>query len=261
MLPRLISIAFLSFFMLSSACLFGVALLIWLFTSWWDRRGTLLHLFTCFWASLYIWVMPPWAVTIKGREKLKPLWKQPMIMVANHQSLLDILVCFGLFFPFKWVSKREIFSVPFIGWNMMLNRYIGINRGNKESARKMLKDCERALQKGVSVFIFPEGTRSQTGAMKAFKPGAFLLAHEQKLPIQPLVINGTKDALPKKSLGFHGHHTISLEVLDLVPYERFAQLQVEETAELIRSLILPHVKEHQQLQETVAEQASRLTEA
>ena len=76
----------------------------------------LLHRFTCFWASLYTWCNPVWRVRVEGREKIRP--DATYVMVANHQSFLDILVLFRLFRHFKWVSKIEKFRVPCIGWNM-----------------------------------------------------------------------------------------------------------------------------------------------
>ncbi len=240
---QILSALFLSFLVLSSAVCFCLALLIWALTFWWDRRLLVLHQYSCLWAQPYIWIMPPWSVTITGREKLID---RPMVMVSNHQSLLDILVIFGLFFPFKWVSKIENFKMPLIGWNMYLNQYIPLVRGDRESGRTMLEACKKALNLGTAVYLFPEGTRSATGLLKEFKPGAFVLAHEMQVPIQPLVINGNKDALPKKSLNIQGFHDIHLQVLDPIPYADFAQLSVEETAEMVRSLILSHVKEHQE---------------
>lgn len=240
---RIFSVLFLIFFGVSSALCYVLALLIWLLSVWWDRRLLWLQRFTCLWASLYLWVMPTWKSQVMGQAKLID---EPSLLVSNHQSLLDILVALRLFFPFKFVSKAEVFNVPFIGWNMRLNGYIGIVRGNKDSGRKMLEDCRLALTQGSSVYIFPEGTRSASGVMGPFKPGAFKLAHELKLPIQLLVINGSKAALPKNSWIFQGHHDISIAVLDRLAYADFAHLSIEETAELARARILPHVKEHQQ---------------
>lgn len=236
---KVITILFLTFFVLSSAFFFGVALTIWLATVWWDRRLALLHQFTCFWGHLYIWVMPGWDVTIIDRAKLKD---RPMVIVSNHQSLLDILVAFGLFSHFKWVSKAEIFKLPFIGWNMSLNRYIRLVRGDKESGKQMLQACDDTLKSGSSIYLFPEGTRSKTGEMRDFKPGAFIMAHNAKVPIQPIALNGTQDALPKHSLEFHGHHPISLKVLDPIPYERFADLSIEETSDLVRGILAAEVE-------------------
>ena len=107
------------------------------------RRGVILHKFTCFWASLYTWLNPAWRVRIEGREKIRR--EAAYVIVANHQSLLDILVLFRLFVHFKWVSKVENFRVPFIGWNMSLNRYIKLHRGSSGSVSRMMNACKRAL--------------------------------------------------------------------------------------------------------------------
>lgn len=196
-------------------------------------------MFTSFWACLYLWVMPSWSLTAAGREKIRR--GATYIAVSNHQSQLDILVAFRLFFPFKWVSKAEVFRLPFIGWNMTLNRYIRLKRGDKESIRQMMAACEKTLAQGSSVFFFPEGTRSKTGRMKPFKPGAFILAHQMKLPILAVAISGTQKALPKHSLNFHGRHSLRIEVLEEIPYARFAHLSVEQTAAEVRQRIADHI--------------------
>lgn len=240
MTNRIIAILFLAFMGLSSAALFVLAVLIWLCTVAFDRRLVILHMFTSFWACIYLWTMPAWQVTTAGRDKIRR--GATYMVVSNHQSGLDILVAFRLFFPFKWVSKAEMFRVPFIGWNMWLNNYIRIVRGEEESRRQMMAACEKALSRGCSLFFFPEGTRSRTGELKPFKPGAFILAHQMKVPILPIAINGTKEALPKASLNFHGRHPIRIEVLDEIPYETFAHLSIEQTGEMVRTSIAAHVK-------------------
>ena len=196
-------------------------------------------MFTSFWACLYLWLMPAWSLSVSGREKMKR--RRQYIIVSNHQSQLDILVAFSLFFPFKWVSKAEVFSLPFIGWNMHLNRYIPLKRGDKDSARQMMRACERALADGCSIYFFPEGTRSRTGALKPFKPGAFILAQQAQLPILPVVIDGTRAALPKYSLNFHGHHRIRMKVLDEIPFADFADLTIALVSEMVRSIIAAHL--------------------
>jgi 1-acyl-sn-glycerol-3-phosphate acyltransferase len=160
------------------------------------------------------------------------------VVVSNHQSLLDILVLFNLFFHFKFVSKIEIFKIPLIGWNMVLNNYIKLKRGDKKSVAQMLADCEKALAGGSSVLIFPEGTRSPDGHIKEFKLGAFILALKMKAPISPVVIAGTNAALPKYSLNFHGRTDIRIRVLAPIPYESFAHLSAEETADMVREVII-----------------------
>lgn len=242
MINRIIAIGLLIIIASTSAVFYIMAMIIWFCTVCFDRRLVVLHYFTSFWASLYLWIMPAWSVLRNGRKKIKR--GRIYLVVSNHQSQLDILVAFSLFFPFKWVSKAEVFKIPFIGWNMVLNRYIKLKRGDKESVTQMMIDCEETISKGSSVYFFPEGTRSYTGIVKEFKPGAFILAHKMRIPILPIVINGSKNALPKHSLNFHGKHHIRIEVLDELPYEAFKKLSIEETARKVREIIIARVDEH-----------------
>lgn len=230
-----IAFLFLGFMAVTSIIFFVVALIIWLFTVLFDKKLKALHMLTSFWGSLYLWVMPAWAISSKGREKISK--DQTYVIVSNHQSQLDILLAFTLFFPFKWVSKAEIFKVPFIGWNMSLNGYIKLKRGRHGSIKQMLRDCEKMLKTGNSVYLFPEGTRSETGEVRYFKPGAFALAKRLKLPILPIAINGSKDALPKGSLNYHGVKNVSIEVLDEVKYEDYCEMEPAEIAELVKAKI------------------------
>lgn len=232
-LRRTLSAAFWAFVVLSSVLLFPLALLIWIVTLPFDRRLVALHRFTCFWASLYTWLNPAWPVRVEGRERIRP--HTTYVMVANHQSLLDIFVLFRLFTHFKWVSKTENFWLPFVGWNMWLNRYIRLTRGKGESVRRMLKACEQTLAAGSSVMMFPEGTRSPDGRLRAFKRGAFELAKRRQRPILPIVVRGTAKALPKRGLVLRGRHPISIRILDEIPYEEFAHLPVDALTEQVRS--------------------------
>ncbi|MFQ5570245.1 MAG: lysophospholipid acyltransferase family protein [Rhodothermales bacterium] len=239
MFSRLLSISFLAFFALSSAILYPMAVVIWLCTIAFDRRLVLLHLFTSFWGSLYLWTMPAWSVSIEGRHRIRK--GVTYVVVSNHQSSVDILVAFRLFFPFKWVSKAEMFKVPFIGWNLVLNRYIKLKRSDRKGIRKMLEDCEKTLARGSSVYLFPEGTRSETGEVKRFKPGAFALAKKMKVPILPIAIIGSKDALPKHSLTIRGKHHIKVKVLEEIPHDHFAEMPVDELSERVRRRIADEV--------------------
>ncbi len=205
------SLLFWGFVVLSSAVLFPVAVIIWLVSRPFDRQLRALHMFTCFWASLYSWLNPAWRVTIHGREHVRP--GVTYMFVANHLSLLDILVLFRLFYDFKWVSKAGIFRVPVIGWNMRMNGYIPLVRGDRDSVKEMMATCERTLEQGSSLMMFPEGTRSMTGALQPFKTGAFELAVKAQVPIVPIVIQGTHDALPKHGFVLRGRHNISVTVL------------------------------------------------
>jgi 1-acyl-sn-glycerol-3-phosphate acyltransferase len=178
-------------------------------------------------------------VTVEGRERIRR--DEAYVMVANHLSLLDILVIFRLFSHFKWVSKIENFRVPFIGWNMSLNSYIKLKRGDRESVAQMMKDCEKTLDEGNSIMMFPEGTRSPTGEMRAFKPGAFEIALKTGRPILPIAIQGTADALPKRGFVLRGRHPIRISVLEEIPAAHLDPGSVEQLSSQTRESIAKHL--------------------
>jgi 1-acyl-sn-glycerol-3-phosphate acyltransferase len=230
---RLRSAIFWAFFAASSAVLFFVALTLFLLTWPFDRNRKLLHLFSCCWAQLYFWVNPSWRLRVEGRERLP--WKGPAVLVSNHQSLGDILVLFGLYRPFKWVSKASVFKAPFLGWNMYLNGYVGLVRGDKESIARMMAECEQWLDRGVPVLIFPEGTRSPDGNLLPFKDGAFRLAHSKGCPLYPIVLTGTADILPKHGWVLQGRANCKVRVLE--PVEPRAFPDAASLREHVRELI------------------------
>jgi 1-acyl-sn-glycerol-3-phosphate acyltransferase len=237
------SVVFWSFAILVSVAMFPVALLCWALTLPFDRRKVILHRLTCFWAALYTWLNPAWSVKVVGREKIDP--HETYVMVANHQSLLDIFVLFQLFRHFKWVSKVENFRIPFIGWNMRLNNYIQLKRGDRSSVAVMLRACRENLAAGNSIMMFPEGTRSSTGRLRGFKPGAFNLAKDARCPVLPIVVHGTASALPKRGLILQGRHRITMEVLDPIAYETLAEEDAEGLMLRVRQLIDDHLDKAQ----------------
>ena len=227
--------------MITCAVFFIPAVTIWLITLPFDKRKVIQQQYTCFWGAFYTWCFPFWRVRVTGRKNISR--NKTYVIVSNHQSQLDILLAFNLFKHFKWVSKAEIFNLPFVGWNMYLNRYVRLVRGDKESIEKMMATCEERLREGSSVYICPEGTRSHDGKVKKFKPGAFVLAHKLKLPIVPIAISGTSVALPKYSMNTSGIHNLYLDIMPEVPYEKFAALSVEETSDMVRGIISKRVEE------------------
>jgi len=235
------SYAYIAFIAICALPMVIVACIIRILTLPFDKRLVINNLFSSFWASLYIWFMPLWTVKIKSRHKLD--MKKSYVFVSNHQSQLDILVVYQLYFPMRWISKAAVFKLPFIGWNMLLNGYIKLKRGDKQSIIEMMVRCEQLLDQNVSIMIFPEGTRSKTGIVKPFKQGAFILAKKMKKSIVPLVINNSKNALPKYSLVFRGRHKITLEVLDEIPYAEFEHMEIDDIVKMVQKIICSHVKE------------------
>jgi len=213
------SIAYWGFAVLTMPVFFAGALLVFLVTFPLDRRRVALHLYGCFWASFYVYANPLWRNRVIGREKLP--WKAAAVIVANHLSLADILVLYGLYRPFKWVSKESLFRIPFVGWNMTLNGYVPLRRGAADSVRRMMARCEELLEMGAPVLLFPEGTRSDIGELRGFKDGAFRLAMQARVPVIPVAISGTHEALPKHGVVLRSRVDCVVEVLDPIDTARF----------------------------------------
>lgn len=231
----LYSIVFWVFMAVTCVLMFAIGLVVFLVTLPFDPNGRAQHLFSCFWAQIYFYCNPFWRLRVEGRERLP--WKGPAVIVANHQSLGDILVLFGLYRPFKWVSKASVFKVPFLGWNMALNRYVRLVRGSKESIAQMMSDCERWIDRGVPVLLFPEGTRSEDGEVKPFKDGAFRLSVGKGCPIYPVVITGTARTLPKHGLLLDTRADCVVRVLPPVSPDDFGG-DVAAMREHVRDLIV-----------------------
>lgn len=181
-----------------------------LVVGWWDRSRRLGHGCARAWAWALVKMNPFWRLTVERRAQLER--RRPYVFVANHQSLADIVVLYHVGHQFKWVAKSNLFHVPFLGWTLWLNRHIRLQRGSLRGIRRAMDDAKRWLGRRMSVAFFAEGSRSQTGTLTPFKLGAFKLAIQTRTPIVPMVITGTRNALPRGSWVFrhrvHGRLTI-----------------------------------------------------
>lgn len=241
-MKKAFSIFFFVYFFVAGIPLLFVSLTIWVITKPFDKRLTALHYFTQLWAAMYIYTIPGWHIKIKGKENYDK--KKVYMMVANHQSHLDILSTSFLLFHFKWVSKAEVFKIPIIGWNMSLNNYVKLRRGDKKSIIAMVKDASKAIDDGSSIFIFPEGTRSIDGNLRQFKSGAFIIAKRKKIPILPIVINGTREIIQKDTLDFEPKGNMEYIVLPEIPYSEYKDMETGEIANMVRDRIKVHVTAH-----------------
>ncbi len=228
---RVLSYAYWIYFALSLIPLFSVALTLWLVTLPFDRNGRVLHLYSSLWAAHYIYLNPLWRLRMEGVGGVSR--QRPWVIVSNHQSLLDILVLFATYLPYKWVSKEAVFRAPFLGWNMRLNRYVPLRRGDRTSVGEMAAQCLGWLRRGVSVLIFPEGTRSSDGMLLPFKVGAFRMAREAGVAVLPIVLDGTSSALPKHGLTFSARAEFRVRVL--APMDLSGLGSDEEAAAVVKS--------------------------
>ena len=138
-------------------------------------------------------------VEVRGLEHIQK--GQSYVFVCNHQSLFDVFVIYGwLPVIFKWVMKAELRHIPLVGKACDSAGHIFINRANPKAAQRSIVEAEQKLRNGVSVVLFPEGTRTYTGTVGKFKRGAFVLATELSLPIVPMTLNGAFERLRRNSV-------------------------------------------------------------
>ncbi|NOU19805.1 MAG: 1-acyl-sn-glycerol-3-phosphate acyltransferase [Bacteroidales bacterium] len=235
------SIIVWSFMIISCFPLFIVDFIIWLLTFWWDKRTWVLHRYSIFWALIYVWLNPLWKINIKGGENIKK--KKTYVIISNHQSAMDIVVLYRLLTHFKWIAKRELFKVPFVGWNLRLNKHVPIDRNSPKSALEMMQKAVNHLNQGSSILIFPEGTRSEDGVIKRFKDGAFIIAKRAEVAILPVVINGTLETLPKSGM-VGGRQTFVIHVLPEIPYDSFKDKSLADISKEMHQLL---TEEHKKI--------------
>jgi 1-acyl-sn-glycerol-3-phosphate acyltransferase len=209
-----------------SLVLFFPAIMVWRIVGWpFDRvnyhGGRLFRLAGALTARL----TPRWHFTVRGTLPANP--RHPYVVVANHESFADMLLLCLLPWEMKWLSKVEIMWVPMLGWLMWAARDVGIKRGRAASARLAMAACRERLAGRVSVIIFPEGTRSSTDQLLPFKDGAFRLAIEAGVPILPLAIYGTRDAIARHDWRINPA-TAVVEVLEPEPTTGVDQRELKE---------------------------------
>jgi 1-acyl-sn-glycerol-3-phosphate acyltransferase len=161
-----------------------------------DSYGKHAHVITRLWTRLILTICGV-AVKVNGRTQLDP--KQQYVFMVNHQSHIDIPVLVQSLpaFQLRWIAKRELLWVPFFGWAMWAAKHITVNRSDRFDASGSLKEAKQRMKGGISLVIFPEGTRSTDGNLLPFKRGGLLLAVKTQTPIVPVTIIGSSAVLPK----------------------------------------------------------------
>lgn len=137
-------------------------------------------------------------IKVIGKENIPK--GQPFIVVANHQSYLDIIVLMiTIGQKIAFVAKEELLNRPILGWDIRTQGHIAINRAEGVKAMRQLKEIAKDIKKGKSILLFPEGTRSMTTEVGEFKRGAFQLAVDANVPVIACTVSGTGNCLPKNS--------------------------------------------------------------
>ena len=179
----------------SLTCLFGV---ISYFAGFFDSKGDLAHRWLARLARVSLFAAGL-AVRVTGLERLSP--NATYIFMPNHASFLDILLLLA-YIPhnFRFIIKKEMFSVPLIGPALRKSGYIPVDRKNPWSALRSLRQSTGLLKNGISIVVFPEGTRSVDGEIQEFKSALFILPIRSLTPVVPVLIEGTFSALKRGSM-------------------------------------------------------------
>lgn len=192
----------------------------------------------------------PWRIHISGQERIDP--NQVYVIVSNHQSLADIPLIAHLRVDTKWLAKAELFRMPLVGWMLRMAGDVPVERSSPQQSARALLNCAKPLRQRCSVVFFPEGARSTDGGVRPFNVGAFQLAIRERVPILPLVVHGTAQALPRKTWLFGDNQDVWLQVLPPVPVEGLDTKQSAILSDTVRQSIVDELARLQSLDQPEA---------
>ena len=215
---------------LSTIVLGVIAIIISFFT----RTGNLVHIIARIWGKGILFVSGI-NVTVYGLDNIDP--SRSYIYMSNHQSNFDIpvlLACLPV--QFRWLAKAELFKIPLFGRSMRAAGYVKIDRFNRESAFESINEAAAKMQNGVSVMIFPEGTRSRDGKIRAFKKGGFVMAVDSGAPIVPVILQGTWPIMDKSSLRINAGN-VALHIEKPIDTSGYTRHTKNDLVESVRAVI------------------------
>lgn len=175
-----------------------------------DPSGNGVRRLTARWVSLYAHLTPLYRFTIEGIQHVPK--SGPYILVANHESGLDVLTLLMLGVPVRFLAETWMFKIPLAGWLFRACRHIPVKPGDRDSGHRALEAAEESLADGIPVGIFPEG-RLSPDELAEFKPGAFVLAARARVPLIPVLLEGTGQAWRPGTVVVEGAHEIRIAVL------------------------------------------------
>ena len=216
-------------------CVYGLIL------SLFDKNGYLMHKYAAFtWARVILFVCGV-KLEVKGLEDIDQ--DRAYIYVSNHQGAFDIFtVLAGLRVNFRFILKKELMKIPLLGYAMSRVGHISIDRAD---IRKAVKGMDRAAEKareGISILMFPEGTRSENGDVKAFKKGAYQVALKSGCDIVPIAISGSKDVVPKGSMRINSGK-IRLSIGNPIPIKDYTKKDIDQLIAKSREAIIGMMSE------------------
>jgi 1-acyl-sn-glycerol-3-phosphate acyltransferase len=195
-----------------------VQVLLFLLTALFDKKRRIMHYNSGIFSTIALAISPVLKVKVTGKEHIDR--SKAHVVVMNHQSLLDVLLSFRLFYPAKMIGKKVLALVPIIGWNLFLSGHIFVDRSSRKSQFATMHKMEELLLSGDSLLIYPEGTRTRDGNIAQFKKGAFRSAVKTGTAIMPVLIDGAFQALPKGGFIAKKRHHLFLHVLPSIPVDK-----------------------------------------
>ena len=195
------------------------------------------------WFMVRILLLP---VEVRGRENISD--ECSYVFVSNHQGAFDIFLIYGfLRRNFKWMMKWQLRNIPLIGKACQAANHIFVDKRGPRRIKETYDKAREILRKGMSVVVFPEGSRSFTGHMGEFRRGAFMLADELQLPICPITINGSFNVMPRtRDMKWVIWHPLSLTIhKPIMPKGKGVEYEKEamrEAYQIVRDGLVPEYK-------------------
>jgi len=201
-----------------------------------SKSGRFQHYCMRRWSRDNLWLSRT-RVVIEGLENIE--LNRPQIFIANHCGLHDILsLAANLPIPFRWMAKKSLFNVPFMGWHMRRAGYIPIDRDDPRATAKSIVAAAEFIRRGVNTIAFPEGKRSRTGKLGAFQSGAFALALRTEVPLVPIALEGSHRVIVPQTLQVNPGTIIRIKIdrpINLAQYKKNEKVRLMEEVHKIIS--------------------------
>jgi 1-acyl-sn-glycerol-3-phosphate acyltransferase len=177
---------------------------------------------------------------IEGLQHIDP--QRQYVFIVNHQSNVDIPVLVQALakFQLRWLAKKELVRLPFFGWAMWATKHVTVDRSDPQDAIKSLQRAKELLAAGISLVVYPEGSRSKDGNLQRFKKGGFLLAVQTNTEVVPVTVNGSGALLPAGAWRLRPG-VIEVTVEEPVSVEGYRPGNLRFLAEKIQAKIASHL--------------------
>lgn len=221
-------------------------------------NGRLQHYCMRRWSKDNLWLSRA-RVEIEGLGNIDR--DHPQLFTVNHSGLHDILsLAAHLPIQFRWIAKKSLFNVPFMGWHMRRSGYIPIDRENPREAARSIMSAAAEIADGINAIAFPEGTRSKTGELNEFHSGAFALALRAGVPLVPIVVDGSWRVIAPKSLQVNPGTVIRIKIgqpIEVTSYQKTEKRRLMEDVSAIMHENLAEVQNRRQPNEELRDPVRR----